>query len=250
MNTNWQALSYDFKKKASQYSIGLIVLSEDMCSEPEMNRFLYQSGANLYASRIAMNKIATKETLKNLKNNFSKAVELFPSDIKLDVISFSCTTGSIVTELDELKSIITKIKPDIPVTNPMTASIKGLRAMNCKKPALITPYLNELNEILANYLIQNGFEISKCGSFNLPGDPEMNRVDPESVYKAAIKLNCDKVDSIFISCTGLWVSSIIERIENKINKPVISSNQAQAWDCLRLSGNEVKISHFGKLLLN
>ena len=40
---------------------------------------------------------------------------------------------------------------------------------------------------------------------------------------------------------------VIDQIEKKLGKPVITSNQAQMWSCLRRAGIEDKISGFGKL---
>ena len=37
-------------------------------------------------------------------------------------------------------------------------------------------------------------------------------------------------DALFISCTALPVLNIIDRLEKKLNKPVLSSNQALIWD--------------------
>jgi maleate isomerase len=40
---------------------------------------------------------------------------------------------------------------------------------------------------------------------------------------------------------------VIDQIEQRVGKPVITSNQAQMWSCLRRAGVEDNISGFGKL---
>ena len=54
-------------------------------------------------------------------------------------------------------------------------------------------------------------------------------------------------DALFISCTALPVLNIIDRLEKKINKPVLSSNQALIWDSLQTIGENKDINGFGKL---
>ena len=43
-------------------------------------------------------------------------------------------------------------------------------------------------------------------------------------------------ESPFISCTSMRTSPIIERTEELIGKPVVTANQATAWEALRLAG--------------
>ena len=39
-------------------------------------------------------------------------------------------------------------------------------------------------------------------------------------------------DALFISCTALPVLDILDDLENKLKKPVLSSNQTLIWDTL------------------
>ena len=59
-----------------------------------------------------------------------------------------------------------------------------------------------------------------------------------------------KADAIFISCTALPVLNIINKLENKIQKPVLSSNQTLIWDTIRSIGYRSPIKGFGKLFEN
>ena len=103
--------------------------------------------------------------------------------------------------------------------------------------------------MVEDYVCRQGFEIVVKGSFKQPGDPEIVRVPPEAIYEAGLELGAHpEADGLFISCTALRVSSIIERLEEKLGKPVVASNQALAWDCLRLSGCDTKVPGFGQLL--
>ena len=71
------------------------------------------------------------------------------------------------------------------------------------------------------------------------------------VYCAGIKLAIKLVDAeaIFISCTNLPALSIIDKLEKKLNKLVLSSNQVLIWDTLQSIGKNDPINGFGKLFL-
>ena len=50
-----------------------------------------------------------------------------------------------------------------------------------------------------------------------------------------------------MSCTALPVLSIIDQLEKKLNKIVLSSNQTLIWDALNLIENKDPVVGFGKI---
>ena len=50
-----------------------------------------------------------------------------------------------------------------------------------------------------------------------------------------------EADALFISCGALPSIEIIEALEARTGKPVVTSNQAMAWDALRLAGVEDRV---------
>ena len=92
--------------------------------------------------------------------------------------------------------------------------------------------------------------IDSFSSFNLNYDSEIAQVSLESLIDAISKINLDKVDGLFVSCTALKIVDIIYEVENKFNTTVISSNQAIIWDCLKLLNIKNQVEGFGKLFKN
>ena len=62
-----------------------------------------------------------------------------------------------------------------------------------------------------------------------------------------MQIEIKNADALFISCTALPVLNIIERLEKKLGKPVITSNQSLIWDTLESIGMNKDIQGFGKL---
>ena len=60
-------------------------------------------------------------------------------------------------------------------------------------------------------------------------------------------INLDDADALFISCTALPALSIIDRLEKKLGKIVLSSNQALIWETLEKIGMNKSVAGFGKL---
>ena len=57
-------------------------------------------------------------------------------------------------------------------------------------------------------------------------------------------------DALFVSCTALPALSIIDKLEKKLKKTVLSSNQVLIWDTLQSIGKTQSINGFGKLFSN
>ncbi|MGI9303955.1 MAG: maleate cis-trans isomerase family protein [Gammaproteobacteria bacterium] len=234
---------------APRASIGLIALASDMISEPELQAFLpTDNGVALYTNRIPMSKVANVETLKAMEAGLSQTVTLLMPDNQLDVIIYGCTSGTMAIGADEVAGRIREARPGIAVTDPISAGLRGLRKFGCSRIAVLTPYIDEINTVVEDYISARGFDITAKGSFKQQGDPQMCRISPRTIYDAGMQLGRNDVDGLFISCTALRVSPIIGALEQALGKPVVSSNQALAWDALRLAGYEDPVEGFGRLL--
>lgn len=233
---------------ARRVAIGLVALASDMVSEPELYTFLPKDGVALYTNRIPMPKVVTVSTLRQMEHNLSKTVAGLVPDDHLDVVAYGCTSGTMSIGAEQVAAQIRVAKPGVACTDPITAGMEGLRALGCQRIGLLTPYIDEVNAVVEAYITSHGFEIVVKGSFKQRGDPEMCRIPPQAIYEAALSLGQADVDGVFLSCTALRTSSIIEPLEKALGKPVVSSNQALAWHALRLAGYTDPVEGYGRLL--
>jgi maleate isomerase len=108
--------------------------------------------------------------------------------------------------------------------------------------------VDEINRTMRDYIIGLGFEVPVMGSWNLSNDADVARITSETTCKAAEELaGGDDVDAVFVSCTSMRLAESVDELERVINKPVISSNSATAWHCLRLAGYDDEVQGFGEL---
>ena len=178
----------------------------------------------------------------------SVANKILP-DEKIDTIAYGCTSGTIAIGENNVKEKILSAKPSCYVTTPVTSAMKAFKQMDIKKIALFTPYPDAVNKTISDYFIKKNIEVSSFASLNLNLDSEFAKVDPDYILKLASRLELKNADALFISCTALPVLNIIEKLEKKIDKPVLSSNQALIWDTLENIGKNNSIQGFGKLFL-
>jgi maleate isomerase len=245
----WTHLPADLDEGPSRRAfLGLIALASDSVIEPELTTFLPRDGISLYVGRIPVLKKAGVAKLQAMEAQIPEAAARILPDENLAAIGFGCTSGSMVIGPDGVAAAVHGSRPGVPVTNPVSAALKGLRALGLKRIALITPYVDEVNERVGAFVTGQGFEVVTKGSFKQPGDYWISRVPPEAIFEAGRELGSADVDGLFISCTALRCSSVIARLEDAIGKPVVTSNQAMAWDFLRLAGCDDVVEGYGQLM--
>ncbi|MBX2837795.1 MAG: aspartate/glutamate racemase family protein [Gammaproteobacteria bacterium] len=202
----------------------------------------------IFVSRILNLNPCTVENLMTMAPRVTEAVSLIIPDGRLDAVAYSCTSGTVVIGYDSIVDSVHAARPDIPVATPITAGVAGLAEFHAKKLAVLTPYTDNVNRSIANYIEKSGFNIVAFTSFMMADDNDMAKLSPETIFNAAVEADRTDADALFISCTAIRAVDAIERIEQKLGKPVISANQALFWQALRSTGYQRPVSGYGQLL--
>ena len=163
---------------------------------------------------------------------------------------FGCTSGSLIGGFDydkQLIKIIEEITGDQGLTTS-TAVLEALGELGVSRPAVITPYPDDTNEVERQFLEHHGFHVVNIsGLGNDYVNQSITDIEPSHVYQQVKKLDKSGADCLFISCSGLNVLGIIELLETDLNMPVVTSNQASLWACLRHAGVGTRIPELGEL---
>ena len=185
-----------------------------------------------------------------MRENLASVTQKILPDEKLNTIAYGCTSGTIAIGEDSVKEKILSVKPDSYVTTPVTSVIKAFNQLGIKKIALFTPYPEDVNKTILDYFNKKNIDVCSFVSLNLNLDSEFANVDPNYILELLSKLEMKNADALFISCTALPVLDILNKLESKVLKPVLSSNQTLIWDTLRSIGYKSPIKGYGKLLEN
>ena len=233
---------------AHRAAIGLIVLATDQTIEHEFRQMLAIDGVAFYETRIHNAAEINPETLAEMEKGMAGATGLILPGSTLDVVAYGCTSGTVVIGEDKVFARIREARPGIACTTPITAAIAGLKALGARRIALLTPYIESVNQMLRRFIEARGIDVPVMGSFNHENDTEVARITPDSIRDAARRLVATApIDAVFVSCTSLRVAAIAEALEREIGVPVTSSNHALAWHCLRLAGYREPVAGFGSL---
>ena len=230
--------------------VGLITLASDFRIEKDFNNVIYGKDVDLYCNRIKCYNPLTNETLKNMANDIPKVTENILPDQKLDCVAYGCTSGTIAAGYQSIIEKVNLAKPNTKVTTPITSAINALKSLKIKKLSIFTPYTDEINKSVINYFRKENIEIVELSYFDIASDLDIGKVDPQHVFDTLTKIDLTNSDALFVSCTALPVLTIINELEKKISKVVLSSNQTLIWDTLKEINYNNKIEGFGELFNN
>ena len=238
-----------FKKELNP-KVGLIALSTDQTIEGDFNNICKNLPLEIFINRIHNQNPLTKENLLKMEDDLESVTNKILPNEKINTVAYGCTSGTIAIGENKVKEKILSAKPGCYVTTPVTSAMKAFQQMNIKKIALFTPYPDAVNKTILNYFTKKNIEVSSFASLNLNLDSEFANVDPNYILEISSKLETKNADALFISCTALPVLNILDKLEKKIQKPALSSNQTLIWDTIRSIGYKSPIKGYGKLLEN
>ena len=249
MSINIKHFITKFKKEFNP-KVGLIALSTDQTIEGDFKNICKNLPIDIFINRIHNQNPLTKENLLKMQDDLESVANKILPDEKVSTIAYGCTSGTIAIGEGKVKEKILLAKPGCYVTTPVTSAIKAFNQMNIKKIALFTPYPNAVNKTILGYFTKKNIEVSSFASLNLNLDSEFANVDPNYILEISSKLETKNADALFISCTALPVLNILDKLEQTIQKPVLSSNQTLIWDTIRSIGYKSPIKGYGKILEN
>ena len=227
--------------------IGLITLGSDFRIEKDFNNVIHGRDIDLYVNRIHCYNPLTNETLAKMADDITDVTRDILPDQKIHCVAYGCTSGTIAAGYDVIEKNVKIAKPDAKVTTPITSAIKALKKFDIKKISIFTPYTKTINDSVINYFKKENITINSLTYFDIASDLDIGKVDENYLFEVLSKINLEDSDALFVSCTALPVLSIIEKLEKKLNKIILSSNQTLIWDTLSLIGNKDPVVGFGKI---
>ena len=227
--------------------IGLITLGSDFRIEKDFNNVIYGRNIDLYVNRIHCYNPLTNETLAKMSDDITDVTKDILPDQKIDCVAYGCTSGTVAAGYDVIKEKVHLVKPEATVTTPITAAIKALNKLGINKISIFTPYTKTINDSVVGYFEKENIKVNSLTYFDIDSDLDIGKVDEDHLFDVLSKIDLEDSEALFVSCTALPVLPLIDKLEKKFNKVVLSSNQTLIWDSLDAINYKEKIDGFGKL---
>ena len=112
-----------------------------------------------------------------------------------------------------------------------------------------SPYVEEINNLAIDFLTRSGFETtSRAGVAVALDNYGQGEMTPEAVFELGRRADSAEAEALVLSCTDMRSVETLERLEQVLGKPVISSNQAMIFSALTHLGLPFRSDRCGRLL--
>ncbi|HDP24243.1 MAG TPA: arylmalonate decarboxylase [Deltaproteobacteria bacterium] len=226
--------------------LGFVILATDETSEVDLYRSSPR-GVGLHFNRIESPGDITAQNLSRLMAGIGNTASRILPGSGVDVVSFHCTAGSLLLGERAVQQRLAQACPGALPTTTVSALSHAIEQMKIDAFSLLTPYTDDINEAFVHHFSSQGFRIPRVLGMQLRTDPEITRVSRDTIRAWAKEADHEDADALVISCTGLRSSGLIAELEERLNKPVLTSNQASLWHMLRKAGLDDTIPRLGML---
>jgi maleate isomerase len=198
-------------------------------TEPQFNHLAPPGlGVHVARARVAGE---WKRPLAVMAEEIATSAKLL-ADVAPDLIVFHCTDTS-MTQGPQGEGRILEIIKDATGIEALATSrlvLEALQALGLRRLLLLSPYKS--NQAVIDYLGATGFAVVHDVALGLKS-LEFAAVTPREW--AELARNHDRVDAdgVFLSCTNTTQIDAVAEIEDALGKPVVNSNQAVLWGCVK-----------------
>ncbi len=171
--------------------------------------------------------------------------------VKPDVILYGCTSATLTHGPEFDRALAARIKADSGAMSVTAAGavVSALETLQVKRIGFASPYAADINDLAVAFLTHCGFNIvARAEMPKALSNDEQGAMTPADVADLALGANHPDADAVLLSCTDMRSVEIIAQLEDQFGKPVVSSNQALAFEALRMLKIAEPVTGFGQLL--
>lgn len=158
----------------------------------------------------------------------------------IDMVVYGCTAAGFIAGPQRDAEVAAGLcavtgKPTVTTASAMTAVLKDIGARNI---ALITPYLEPVNQRLQVFLEESGITVEALSSFLAQTTDELAAITGAQIAARAREVMREHadVDALFVACSQLPTYELLDGLEREFARPVWSSIKATAWYACRQKG--------------
>jgi maleate cis-trans isomerase len=218
----------------SALRVGLMVPINNTTMETELLAWL-PAGSTCRALGIPRGKGTLRpQDLPGYVGQALKMAKAFATE-ECDLVVYGCTAAGFMlgpSRDAEISAELSRVTGK-PVVTTANAMIITLRHLGARHIALVTPYLDLVNERLRKFLEESGIQVNVLASFHAKNVDELASITPAQIATLSREVMRETCDALFIACSQLPTHGILSALERELGRPAWSSIRATAWHACR-----------------
>ena len=190
------------------------------------------------------------ESYQDLAGKTERVVELAKNFVERHSVRGLMVTGGFVTLFNPGLERKVADAVGLPVVSAVSSAVAALKIFEAKSVLLMTPFdaasdaviKTHLNSLDFTVYLGPAFENRKAGSA-----VNLSRDELFSLVEKTFRVN-PRTDAIYFQGATMDPLPILQRLENALSIPVITSNSAMLWNLLSKLGCFFSVPGYGRLL--
>lgn len=241
----------DRQREDARARIGLVVPSINTVMEAWAARAL-PDGVSLHTARMLMADKLTPDGIRDMDRTDGMRAIRQVATCRPGVIAYGCTASSIVQGLAYDAHLRHEIDGVLGAggrgTTAAHAIVSALETIGARRIAVVSPYTPEVDAAEHRYFAAAGFEVLGGACLGITDNFRLAEPSPDTLFQLGIDGWDATADALVISCLNTRSHAVIEALEERLGKSVVTSTQATLWHALRLAGIRDPIAGYGRLL--
>lgn len=240
-------------KSRGRARFGVLVPFTNTNLEPDM-ALLRPDGVSMHFARMGgydQDEIPDAEQMHGLgATDLNETLHLLQG-VRPEVIMYGCTSATLTHGPAFDRGLAERIKADSGAETVTAAGalVHALHTLGVDRIGFASPYVSTINDMATGFLAETGIEtVARSEVSDALDNYGQGELDPQAVFDLGLAANHSKAGAIVLSCTDMRSVEIIARLEQVVGKPVITSNQAMAFQAMQLAGIGEALPGYGQLL--
>lgn len=221
-----------------QRRIGMIVPASNTNAEPDF-LMLSPPGVTIHSTRSGgydVDAIPDSDEMRRFAHQALDQQLQLLVDARVELIAYACTSATLADgpEFDQSFCEEMTSKSGLPAITTAGALIEAIRDIGVGRVAFTSPYVPVLAAEAVDFIQQCGIEVVNRLDFeNQLSSLEQNALTPEDAYRMGLEADNPQADIIVVSCTDYRALEAVPALEQALGKPVVTSNSALMYACLK-----------------
>jgi maleate isomerase/arylmalonate decarboxylase len=237
-NPSRDAAHRDSRGKAR---IGAIVPVSNTNLEPDLV-MLRPSGVSLHFMRAGgydLDQVPDSDQMRRFAAASLDGVLTALMASKPDVILYGCTSATLSQGPAYDAAFRERIEAatGVPAVTAAGALVEALADLDVRDIGFCSPYTQELNKEAADFLAATGINVVHREYVGEDlGNYGQGALTPEAVFQLGLRADHADARAVVLSCTDMRAVEVVGELEDRLGKPVVTSNQAMMHAAIKRLG--------------
>jgi len=159
----------------------------------------------------------------------------------LDAVVWACTSGSFVFGWDGATAQVKALQAvaGVPASSTSFAFVDACARLGVTRVAIGATYPDDVAERFVAFLAAGGVEVLSLSAKGIVTAAEVGTLRPEAVLEFAAAADHPDAQAVLLPDTALHTIGLLDELDARVAKPVLTANQVSIWQGLQLAGSDI-----------